>query len=549
MGIDYGMTGIVLDEDVDLKNYSVWICDIVHGYPAWTPLYISMFCEVTPYGMQYACEALSCPESKGWEWKLHDGYVYITAIEARAEEIPAREKLFRQRLASFLEDLEGRWAKDRDRIWGLYKHIQEVDIGKVSPCELRGLVWEAWDVFRKSHEIHFYWKYGLYILDNQFVTACEEIAGIKPDDPIHARLRSGFDNTLFQTGKEMWALGSRARELGLGNLFLTTADDEMLLAELSKSAEGRKWLDEYSGFLKIRGWRCQRMVDWATPSWIEKPSLGLADIKRYMSKEQYVPEVEREGLAKERQSAEEELFSKVPAGDQQWFKKLLRAAQMSASWTEDHTPFCELGQNAVTRKVIWEVGNRFARAGVIDEPFDVFMLMPWEIRKAIGPLERVDYRKLARWRRSEWEKALKKEPQPFLGNIEKLGELAAKDPIIRVVGAPPNVRPELKADLYGAGGAPGMAEGSARVIMSEAQFDEIQQGEILVAPFTSSPWIAVFHLVKGVVTDMGGSMAHAVIMGREFGLPVVAGTLEGTKKIKTGQRIRIDGANMAVYIL
>jgi pyruvate,water dikinase len=48
---------------------------------------------------------------------------------------------------------------------------------------------------------------------------------------------------------------------------------------------------------------------------------------------------------------------------------------------------------------------------------------------------------------------------------------------------------------------------------------------------------------------MGGSMAHAVIMGREFGLPVVAGTLEGTKKIKTGQRIRIDGANMAVYIL
>jgi len=38
-------------------------------------------------------------------------------------------------------------------------------------------------------------------------------------------------------------------------------------------------------------------------------------------------------------------------------------------------------------------------------------------------------------------------------------------------------------------------------------------------------------------------------MGREFNIPVVAGTLEGTKKIKTGQRIRVDGDNAAVYIL
>ncbi len=549
MGIDYGMTGVVLDEEVDLKNYTVWICEIVHGYPPWTPLYTAMFCELTAYGMQHAAELLSCPETKGFEWKLHNGYVYITVIEPRPDEVPAREKLFRERMAAFLEDPEGKWVKDRQRISGLYKHIQEVDIESVSLSQLRELFWEAFDVFRKVHEIHFYWMYGLYLLNFRFIAACEELAGIKPDDPLHGKLISGFDNTLFQINKEMWLLGSKAREAGLADLFLTIEDDEELMSKLRESEAGRKWLDEYLEFLKVHGWRCVRIVDWATPSWVEKPSLGLPDIKRTIAKETFAPDVERERLAREREQAEGELSARVPQEQRERFDKLLKVAQMAASWTEDHTPFCELAQNAVTRKVIWEVGRRFARAGVIDEPFDIFMLLPWEIRKAIVPLERVDYRRLARWRRGEWQNALKVEPPPFLGQIEKLGEVANKDPIIRVVGALPIVRAELKADLYGAASAPGVVEGRARVIMSESQLSEIEPGEILIAPFTAAPWIAAFHVVGGIVTDMGGTMSHTVIMGREFGIPIVAGTLEATKKIKTGQRIRVDGDNIAVYLL
>ncbi len=549
MAIDYGMTGVILDEELDLKNYPVWICEIVHGYPAWTPLYAFMFCELTPYGMQHAAEVLSCPETKGWEWKLHNGYVYVAVIEAKPEEVPSREELFRERIAAFLEGPEAKWILDRERIWGLYGHIQGVDIENVSSCQLRELFWEAWDVFRKVHEIHFYWMYGLYLLDHRFATACQELTGIGPDDPMHAKLRSGFDNTLFQTNKEMWLLGNKAREMGLADLFLNTADGEQLMAELKDSEAGRKWVDAYLEFLKVRGWRCVRMVDWGTPSWIEQPSLGLPDIKGIIAKETFAPDVERQRLAKEREEAERELLAKVPAEQKGWLGRLLKVAQMSASWTEDHTPFCELAQNAVTRKVVWEVGKRFAGAGIIDEPFDILMLLPWEIRKAIVPLGRVDYRQLARWRKEEWHKALEIEPLPFLGQIERLGEVANKDPIVRVVGAPPLVRPELKADFYGAGGAPGVAEGNARVIMSESELAQIQPGEILVAPFTAAPWIAAFHVVGGVVTDMGGGMAHAVIMGREFGIPVVAGTLEGTRKIKTGQRIRVDGNNMAVYFL
>lgn len=550
MAIDYGTTGVVFDEEVDLKNYAVWICEIVHGYPAWAPLFIFMFCEQTNYGMQRAAERLSCPETKGWEWKIRDGYPYVAVNEPKPEEIPAREKLFRENIAAFIENPEEKWAKDRDWIIRRYKPIQEVNIEKLSLYQLRDFFFDIFDIFREVHDIHFYWMYGLYLLNFQFIDACEELAGIKPDDPIHVKLRSGFDNLTFQISKGTWLLGDKASEMGLADLFLTIEDDEALMSKLRESEAGRKWLDEYLDFLKVHGWRCLRLVDWASPSLIEQPSLGLPDVRRAIAKGgAFTLDVGRERLATEREQAERELMAKIPEGQRGWFGKLLRMAQMSGWWTEDHTPLVELALGAVPRKVVWEIGKRFARAGVIDEPFDIFMLLPWEISKAIVPLERVDYRRLAQWRKEEWHKALKLEPTPFLGQIEKLGEMARKDPIIRVVGALPLVRPELKADLYGAASSPGVAEGVARVIMSEKQVGEVKPGEILVAPFTATPWVSVFHIVKGVVTDMGGGMAHAVIMGREFGIPVVAGTLEGTKKIKTGQRIRVDGDNIAVYIL
>jgi phosphohistidine swiveling domain-containing protein len=70
----------------------------------------------------------------------------------------------------------------------------------------------------------------------------------------------------------------------------------------------------------------------------------------------------------------------------------------------------------------------------------------------------------------------------------------------------------------------------------------------LVSPFTAALWIPAFNIIKGVVTVMEGAMSHAVIVGREYALPVVAGALEGTQKIKSGQRIRIDAKNGAVFI-
>ena len=103
--------------------------------------------------------------------------------------------------------------------------------------------------------------------------------------------------------------------------------------------------------------------------------------------------------------------------------------------------------------------------------------------------------------------------------------------------------------IKGFAASPGVAEGPARVIFSADQINEIQQGEILVAPLTAPSWAPIFGKIGATVTDTGGMMSHAAIVCREYGLPAVTGTGFATSNIKTGQRIRVDGSNGTVTIL
>ena len=70
-----------------------------------------------------------------------------------------------------------------------------------------------------------------------------------------------------------------------------------------------------------------------------------------------------------------------------------------------------------------------------------------------------------------------------------------------------------------------------------------------MAPLTAPSWAPVFGKIGATVTDVGGMMSHAAIVCREYGLPAVTGTAYGTKNIKTGQRIRVDGNTGTVTVL
>jgi pyruvate,water dikinase len=103
--------------------------------------------------------------------------------------------------------------------------------------------------------------------------------------------------------------------------------------------------------------------------------------------------------------------------------------------------------------------------------------------------------------------------------------------------------------MSGIAGSPGVVEGIARVILNVEQLAEVQDGEILVAPFTSTSWTPVFGRIAGAVTDAGGVMCHAAIVAREYGLPAVLGTGVATKHIVTGDRVRVDADKGVITIL
>jgi pyruvate,water dikinase len=104
-------------------------------------------------------------------------------------------------------------------------------------------------------------------------------------------------------------------------------------------------------------------------------------------------------------------------------------------------------------------------------------------------------------------------------------------------------------ELKGFAASPGIAEGPARVILTVAELDQVRTDEILVCPITAPSWAPVFSRIQGAVSDIGGIMSHAAIVSREYGLPAVVGTGFGTKRIKTGQRVRVDGNTGVVTVL
>ena len=97
--------------------------------------------------------------------------------------------------------------------------------------------------------------------------------------------------------------------------------------------------------------------------------------------------------------------------------------------------------------------------------------------------------------------------------------------------------------------SPGVVEGRAVVVTSVEELNKVKEGDILVCPNTSPAWGPVFAKVKAVVSDIGGLMAHAAIVAREYGVPAVVGTGNASQIIKDGQRIRVDGFKGVVEIL
>jgi phosphohistidine swiveling domain-containing protein len=103
--------------------------------------------------------------------------------------------------------------------------------------------------------------------------------------------------------------------------------------------------------------------------------------------------------------------------------------------------------------------------------------------------------------------------------------------------------------LNGFAGSPGSVEGRVRVLDEPEQGDQLQPGEILVAVTTNVGWTPLFPHAAGVITDVGAPLSHAAIVARELGIPAVVGCGSATTRLRTGDRVRVNGGQGVVEIL
>lgn len=95
----------------------------------------------------------------------------------------------------------------------------------------------------------------------------------------------------------------------------------------------------------------------------------------------------------------------------------------------------------------------------------------------------------------------------------------------------------------------GVVEGIARVAHTLEEAAALQPGEILITPITDIGWTPYFSLIAGLVTDLGSAMSHGAVIAREYGLPCVVNSRQGTRFFQTGDRLRLDGDSGTVILL
>jgi pyruvate,water dikinase len=216
------------------------------------------------------------------------------------------------------------------------------------------------------------------------------------------------------------------------------------------------------------------------------------------------------------------------------FERLLTDAQRIIPIREEQVAELTLPW-PVMRRAVLRIGEALVEAGRIDAAEDVFFLTRTEALDALAgdrDAKRVDV-EARRRRRAEQGRLV---PPVLIGHLAKpLRSVWEGYP--RLFGADPTET----AIVSGVPASAGRVTGTVRVVRGPHEFDQLQPGEILVAPLTAPAWTPLFARAAAVVTDIGSPAAHASIIAREYGIPAVVGCGDATTRLTTGMRVTVDG--------
>lgn len=185
----------------------------------------------------------------------------------------------------------------------------------------------------------------------------------------------------------------------------------------------------------------------------------------------------------------------------------------------------------IARGAARRVGAHMHAAGELDDAEDVFYLTVEELTGAL-PAEIKELVAERRQRRADYQAM--DLPSSWRGT-----------PIPEPRSQPDN---ETSTVIEGSGVSAGVVEGRVRVV-DDPSFAEVQPGEVLVAPTTDPSWASIMFVSAALVVDIGGPLSHAAVVARELSLPCVVNTRRGTRALRTGDLVRVDGTAGTVELL
>lgn len=321
--------------------------------------------------------------------------------------------------------------------------------------------------------------------------------------------------------------------------FLQQAKDDSFLEELIRFEGGRESREAILTFLDKYGMRCAGEIDITRPRWSEHPitlvPMILGNIKNFEpnASQQKFERGRQESLNKEQSLLER--LRQLPDGEEKAKEtKRMIGLVRNLSGYREYPKYGIVCRYLAYKQALLKEAERLVTANVIREKEDIYYLTFQELHEAVR-VQALDYQRVGK--RKEEYKAYEKLTPPRV--ITSEGEVVAGK----------YKREDLPAGaLVGLAVASGVVEGRARILL-KLEDAVLEDGDILVTPFTDPSWTPLFVSIKGLVTEVGGLMTHGAVIAREYGLPAVIGVEAATRRIQDGQRIRVHGTEGYVEIL
>lgn len=292
-------------------------------------------------------------------------------------------------------------------------------------------------------------------------------------------------------------------------------------------------------FLDTYGMRCTGEIDITRPRWSEKPAtlvpLILTNIR------QFAPGESRRMFERGREEAMQQeaavlaRLRQLPDGEAKATEtKRMIGLIRNYSGYREYPKYGIVCRYMLYKQALLKEAEALARAGVIAHETDVYYLTFEEFREAVRT-QTIGHSIIRQ--RKEAHRVFEKLSPPRVLTSDGEGLSGAYHREHLPTGA-----------MAGLPVSSGVVEGRARVIlrMEEARLEE---GDILVTAFTDPSWTPLFVSIKGLVTEVGGLMTHGAVIAREYGLPAVVGVENATRKIRDGQRIRVNGTEGYIEII